>query len=66
MSIEGGESSLGMHSESFVCDGDNKLGSPVCEQGLSVWVVITVSHVYNGWNLPVPDSLVAPSTRGAC
>lgn len=52
------------HTQLFVCYGEKLLGLPVSKQRLSHWLVDTISQAYSEQGFPVPEGLVAHSTRG--
>ncbi len=52
------------HTQLFVCYGGRQIGRPVSKQRLSHWLVETVSQAYSGQGFPVPEGVVAHSTRG--
>lgn len=51
------------HTQLFVCYGGKKFGHPLSKQRLSHWLVETISQAYSNQDFPVPEGLVAHSTR---
>ncbi|KAK0154463.1 Phosphoacetylglucosamine mutase [Merluccius polli] len=51
------------HTQLFVCYGARQLGHPVSKQRVSHWLVDTIAQAYAGRGFPVPEGLVAHSTR---
>ena len=54
----------GTCTQLFVCYGGNRLGHPLSKQRLSHWLVDTISAAYESLGQPVPEGVVAHSTRG--
>ena len=51
------------HTQLFVCYGARQLGHPVSKQRVSHWLMDTIAQAYAGRGFPVPEGLVAHSTR---
>ena len=51
------------HTQLFVCYGARQLGHLVSKQRVSHWLVDTIAQAYAESGFPVPEGLVAHSTR---
>ena len=54
----------GAGTQLFVCYGGRRLGLPLSKQRLSHWLVDAISAAYVDLGQPVPENVVAHSTRG--